>query len=211
MTGFPGSPRVTKGAIVGIDPLSPIANVIVFQYNPESLTRSLETTGTGGSGSASKAEQYRISGAPKETIKVNVEIDATDQLEEADSTATRLGVHPQLAALEMFMYPRAISVISNAALAALGTIEVVPPEPIMTLFIWGDRRVLPVRISSFSVTEEQHDTHLNPIRAKVDLSMQVLSYNDFSITQPGFHIFLSHQVTKEVMAAIGSINSLGGL
>lgn len=208
MTGFPGSPRVTKGAVVGIDPLSPLANVIVFQYNPDSLTRSLETTGTGGSG---KAEQYRISGAPKEQIKVSIEIDATDQLASANPVATSLGVHPQLAALEMLMYPRATRVVSNAFLAALGTIEIVPPEPIMTLFIWGVRRVLPVRITSFSVTEEQHDTQLNPIRAKVELSMQVLSYNDFTITQPGFHLFLSHQVTKEVMATIGSINSLGGL
>jgi hypothetical protein len=204
MGQFPGAPRVIKGAIVRIDPLSPNSNVIAFQYNPDTLTRTLEATGTGGgSGSGGKSEPFRLSGAPKETIKVDVEIDASDQLETGDPAATTMGIHPQLSALEILLYPASTTVITNTLLAAIGTIELVPRDPPMTLFVWGARRVLPVRITGFSVTEEQYDTQLNPIRAKVELSMQVLSYNDFTFTHPGFWLYLSNQVGKEVMSKLG--------
>lgn len=210
MGQFPGTPRVQKGAIVRIEPRNPNSNVIPFQYNPDTLSRTLEATGTGGGGAkGGKTEPFRLSGAPKETIKVNVEIDATDQLETGDFRATSMGVHPQLSALELLLYPSSVSVVTNTLLAAIGTIELVPPDPPMILFVWGARRVLPVRITGFSVTEEQYDTNLNPIRAKVDLSMQVLSYNDFNFTHPGYWLYLSNQVGKEVMAKLGTLNGLG--
>ncbi|MCR9143979.1 MAG: hypothetical protein NXI24_17160 [bacterium] len=210
MGQFPGTPRVLKGAIVRIEPRSPNTNLIPFQYNPDTLSRTLEATGTGGGGAkGGKTEPFRLSGAPKETIKVNVEMDATDQLETGDPNATSMGVHPMLSALELLLYPSSVSVVTNTILAAVGTIELVPPDPPMTLFVWGPRRVLPVRITGFSVTEEQYDTNLNPIRAKVDLSMQVLSYNDFNFTHPGYWLYLSNQVGKEVMAKLGTVNGLG--
>jgi len=71
------------------------------------------------------------------------------------------------------------------------------------LFSWGANRVLPERLTSFSITEEAYDTALNPIQAKVELSLQVLSYQDFSMLHPGFGLFMAHQVMKEVM---GSLN-----
>ena len=209
MTGFPRSPWLLKGAIVSVDPLNPIASVIVFQYNPDTLTRTLQaqTAGDGGD----RSEALRLKGAPIETIKLEVEIDATDQLERADNTAVSHGIHPQLAALEMLLYPKSALVIANTVLLALGTIEVVPPVAPFTLFIWGPKRILPVRVSEFSITEEAHDTQLNPIRARASLGLRVLSYNDLPLTHPGYGLFLAHQVAKEAMAVIGSSGDLSAV
>jgi hypothetical protein len=206
MTTFPGSPRLQKGAIVGIDIFNPLASVIIFQYNPDTLTRTLEAQTT--SGESGRSEALRLKGAPVETIKLDVEIDATDQLEKADPIATGMGIFPQLSALEMLLYPKSALVIANTILMAVGTIEVIPPEAPFTLFIWGPKRVLPVRLTSFTITEEAHDPGLNPIRAKVSLELRVLSYSDFSVTHPGYAVFLAHQVVKETMAVIGSVGNI---
>jgi hypothetical protein len=207
MTTFPGSPRLLKGAIVGIDPFNPLPSVILFQYNPDTLTRTLQAQ-TVGEGSADRSEAMRLKGAPTETIKLDVEIDATDQLETAAVTAVGLGIYPQLSALEVLIYPESSLVITNALLMSLGTIEVIPPLAPFTLFIWGPQRVLPVRLTDFSITEEAHDVNLNPIRAKVSLGLRVLTYNDLPLTHEGYGIFLAHQVIKETMAQVGSVGSL---
>ena len=206
MTTFPGSPRVQKGAIVGIDIFNPLASVIIFQYNPDTLTRTLQAQTT--TGETGRSEALRLKGAPVETIKLDVEIDATDQLEKADPIATSMGIYPQLSALEMLLYPKSALVIANTILMAVGTIEVIPPEAPFTLFIWGPKRVLPVRLTGFTITEEAHDPSLNPIRAKASLELRVLSYSDFSVTHPGYALFLAHQVVKETMAVIGSVGNI---
>jgi hypothetical protein len=206
MTTFPGSPRVQKGAIVGIDIFNPLASVIIFQYNPDTLTRTLQAQTT--TGETGRSEALRLKGAPVETIKLDVEIDATDQLEKADPIATSMGIYPQLSALEMLLYPKSALVIANTVLMAVGTIEVIPPEAPFTLFIWGPKRVLPVRLTGFTITEEAHDPSLNPIRAKASLDLRVLSYSDFSVTHPGYALFLAHQVVKETMAVIGSVGNI---
>src|ERR1035437_5983052 len=180
MSAFPGSPRLLKGALVGIDPLVPIPNVVVFQYNPDTMTRKLEPRAVSAEGD--RGEAFRLTGAPKETITLTVEIDATDQLEEANPLATAVGIYPTLAALETLLYPKSATVIANSILSLIGTIEVIPVEGPMTLFVWGPQRILPVRLTSLSITEEAHDPLLNPIRAKVELSLSVLSYQDLSIT-----------------------------
>ena len=212
MTGFPGSPRVTKGALVGIDLFKPLTGVVVFQYNPETMTRTLQAQASGDGGARSEA--MRLQGPPIETIKVDVEIDAADQLGAGDGLAVSLGIHPQLAALEMLLYPASALEVANTVLLALGTLEIVPPVGPFTLFVWGPKRVLPVRLTEFSVTEDLHDPALNPIRAKVSLSLRVLSYNDLSITHPGYYVFLTHQIVKETMATLGSLGNaaavLGG-
>ena len=206
MTTFPGSPRLTKGAIVGIDPFNPLASVIIFQYNPETLTRTLTAQAT--SGESGRSEALRLKGPPVETIKLDVEIDATDQLEKGEGSAASLGIYPQLAALEMLLYPKSAVTIANTVLMALGTIEIIPPEAPFTLFIWGAKRVLPVRLSGFSITEDAHDPSLNPIRAKASLELRVLSTSDFSVLHPGYALFLAHQVVKETMAVIGSVSNI---
>ena len=204
MTTFPNSPRLMKGAIVGIDIFNPVSSVILFQYNPETLTRTLKAK-TSGEG-ANSSEALRLQGAPEESITLNIEIDATDQLEKGEINATSMGIYPQLSALEMLIYPKSSVVITNTALLAAGTIEIIQPMAPLTLFIWGPKRVLPVRLTSFSITEDAYDINLNPIRAKVSLGLSVLSYNDLPVTHPGYHLFLAHQVVKETMATIGSVN-----
>jgi hypothetical protein len=205
MSSFPGSPRLLKGAIVGVDPLSPIPNVVVFQYNPDTMTRRLEPRAVSAEGD--RGEAFRLTGAPKETITLSVEIDATDQLEQANPLATTVGIYPTLAALETLLYPKSAVVIANTVLSLIGTIEVIPVEAPMTLFVWGPQRVLPVRLTSLSITEEAHDPLLNPIRAKAELSLTVLSYQDLSLTSPGYVLFLAHHIVKEVMATTNLFNS----
>jgi len=209
MTTFPGSPRLIKGAIVGIDIFNPLASVILFQYNPDTLTRRLQAQMSGGGGD--KSEVLRLEGAPEETITLDIEIDATDQLEKVDSNAVSMGIYPQLSALEMLIYPKSAVVIANTALLATGTIETIQPMAPLTLFVWGPKRVLPVRLTDFSITEEAYDVNLNPIRAKVSLGLRVLSYNDLPLTHPGYYLFLAHQVVKETMATIGSVNNLAAV
>lgn len=202
MSTFPGSPRLLKGAIIGLDPLKPLASVIVFQYNPDTMTRRVEARSSGGGDNGDRSEAFRLTGPPKETITISVEIDATDQLEQADPIAVVSGVHPTLAALEMLLYPKSALTIANTALAQFGSLEIIPPEAPLTLFFWGPARVVPARITSLSITEEAFDTLLNPIRAKVDLSLQVLSYFDLKLTNPGYQLFLAHHIAKEVLANI---------
>lgn len=206
MTTFPGSPKLIKGAIVGIDVFNPLASIVVFQYNPKTMTRRLEANMSGADGA--RAEVLRLSGPPTETIDLEVELDATDQLEVADAVTVAMGLYPQLSALEMLLYPKSATVIANTLLMAAGVIEIVPPAAPFTLFVWGLKRVVPVRLESFSITEEEYDPNLNPIRAKVSLSLRVLNTNDFSVTHPGYSVFLAHQVAKEVMATIGSVGNL---
>jgi hypothetical protein len=205
MSSFPGSPRLLKGAIVGVDPFNPLASVVVFQYNPDTMTRRLEPRAVAAEGD--RGEAFRLTGAPKETITLSIEIDATDQLEQANPLATTMGIYPTLAALEMLLYPKSAVVIANTILSLIGTIEVTPVEAPMTLFVWGPQRVLPVRLTSLSITEEAHDQLLNPIRAKVDLSLTVLSYHDLSVTSPGEALFLVHHIAKEIMATTNLFNS----
>lgn len=199
MTAFPGSPRLLKGAIVGLDKANPLASIIVFQYNPDTMTRRLEARSSGGEG-GERSEALRLTSAPKETITISVDVDATDQLETANPLAVAVGISPTLAALEMLFYPKSSVVISNLALATAGSLEIIPVEAPLTVFVWGPQRVLPVRITSFSITEEAFDTQLNPTRAKVDLTLQVLSYYDLKIANPGFSLFMAYQIAKEAMA-----------
>jgi hypothetical protein len=204
---FPGSPRILKGALVGIDIFNPIPSVVVFQYNPDSVTRTLQAQTAGESGA--RSEVTRLKGAPVENIKLDVEIDATDQLEQG-GLATSLGIYPQLSSLEMLLYPRSALVIANTVLMAVGTLEIVPPTGPLTFLVWGLKRVLPVKLSEFSITEEAYDVGLNPIRAKVSLGLRVLSYNDLSITNPAYYVFLTHQIVKETMATIGTVANVAG-
>jgi hypothetical protein len=199
-------PRVISGAIVGIDPTDPKPIVVIFQYNPDSLSRTLQPQM--GAEGADKTEALRLKGAPVETIKVDIELDAADQLDRDERTARDLGLYPVLSALEMLVYPRAQRVIKNTQLLALGTIEILPPVAPFTVFVWGPKRALPVKLTEFSVTEEAHDLKLNPIRARVSLGLRVLSYNDLPLSHPGYSLFLTHQVAKEAMARIGGSGSL---
>lgn len=206
MTGFPNSPRLTKGALLGWDIMNPLASVVVFQYNPNTMTRTLEARAAGGDGDP--GEVTRLTGPPKESIKLSIEIDAADQLEKNDPVAATMGIYPALSALEMMLYPKSLDVLLNSTLSAVGMIEILPTEAPLVFLVWGLKRVLPVRITSFSITEEAYDPSLNPILAKADLSLTVLTYQDFSVFHPGFSMFMAHQVAKEVMATLNTVNNV---
>jgi len=208
MTGFTRSPRVQKGAIIGVDLASPLASVVVFQYNPDTLRRTL--TAQGAQEGGSPGEAMRLKAPPREQISITVEIDATDQLEKSDAQTKSMGIYPQLSALEMLLYPKSALVIANEVLKAVGLLEIVPPVGPMILFAWGVKRVLPVRIASFSITEEAFDPNLNPIRASVELSLDVLTYHDLGLLSPGGALHMAHQITKEVMATLNSVGTLAG-
>src|SRR6266446_4334293 len=154
MSTFPGSPRLLKGALIGVDPLNPLARVVVFQYNPDTMTRKLDPRAVSAEGD--RGEAFRLTGAPKETITLSVEIDATDQLEQANPLATTMGIYPTLAALEMILYPKSPVVIANTILSLIGIVEVMPVEARITLSVWRPQCVLPVRLSSLSITDEGH-------------------------------------------------------
>lgn len=213
MSSFPGSPRLLKGGIVLLDPATGVVlRVIPLQYNPETLSRSLQIRGTSESGD--RLEALRLTGPPVETIKLEVEIDATDQLEFPDQnqTISELGLHPQLAALETIVYPDSARIQANNTLARAGTLEIAPAEQPLTLFIWSKSRVLPVRLTELSITEEAFDPSLNPIRAKISLGMRVLSVNDLPFDHKGNSLFIAYHQQKENLAKKsrgGNLNALG--
>jgi hypothetical protein len=198
-------PRLLKGGLVQVDPdTSTVLRVIGLQFNPDSLSRSVQLQATGESGDRSEA--LRLKGAGVETIKLEVEIDATDYLDDPDSnrTAVDLGIHPQLAALEELVQPRADDLQANDALAASGVLEVLPVEAPLTLFVWSKQRVVPVRVTDLSITEEAFDVALNPIRAKVSLGLRVLSVDDLGFRHRGGSLFMAHLRNKEALAGRAS-------
>jgi hypothetical protein len=206
MSGFTGSPRLIKGGIALVDPASgAIRRLIAFQYNPDTLTRTLQPQGVTSEG-AGRSEPMRLKGPPIETIKLDAELDATDQLEfpERHPDAVAAGVGAQLAALETIVYPSSISLVVNNVLAAIGTLEIAPMEAPLALFIWSRNRVVPVRITDFSITEEAFDPVLNPIRAKVTLSLRVLSVDDLGFDHRGGNIYMAYHQTKERLAGLAS-------
>ena len=214
MTTFPKSPRLLKGGIVLIDAeTSAVQRIITLQYNPDTLTRTLQVQGAGGEG-GDRSEALRLKGPPVETLKLDVEIDATDQLEFPDENinAVEAGIHPQLAALETIIYPTSSQLLSNNRLAQSGTLEIAPMETALTLFIWSKNRILPVRLTDFSVTEEAFDTNLNPIRAKVSLGMRLLSVDDLGFNHKGGSLYMSYHQNKERLASMfkgGALSTLG--
>lgn len=213
MTGFPGSPRLVKGGLVLIDPTTAaVRRVIVLQYNPDSLSRTLQAKAF-SSGDGGRSEALRLTGPPVETIKLDAEIDATDQLEfpAQNANAVQFGIFPQLAALETIVSPSSAQLLANNALAQSGTLEIVPMETPLTLFVWSKQRILPVRLTDFSVTEEAFDPALNPIRAKVSLGMRVLTVDDVGFAHKGGSLFMNALQAKEQLAAksTGLLNNLG--
>jgi Contractile injection system tube protein len=212
MSTFPGSPRVLKGGIVLLDPdtFAVLPNgVILLQYNPDTLTRSFTIKGAKEGGDRSEA--LRLTGPADETIKVEAEIDATDQLEAADANALQFGIAPQLAALETLAYPASATLQSNFTLAQQGTLEIMPMQSPMTLFVWSASRIVPVRITELSITEEAFDPNLNPLRAKASLSLRVLSIDDLFFSDRGGSLYMTYQRRKESLAQLSRSGALGAL
>ncbi len=195
----PVSPLLRQGAILSLDPTTGILlNTIVFQYNPDTLTRSLKPQSVGEQ--PDRTEILRLKGPPIETIKAEIEIDATDQLAASNPVAVSLGIGPQLAALELLAYPSSTVLIANEVLSLLGTVEILPMDSALTVFAWNAQRIAPVRITDIDVTEEAFDPQLNPIRAKVSLGLRVLSVSDVGFVTPAGGLYMTYQLAKEAMA-----------
>src|SRR5271156_3057845 len=204
MSGSPISPRLVKGGIVTMDPdTSVVRSVIALQYNPDSLSRTLQIQSLPGGSDGVRVDALRLRGPAVETIKLEAELDATDQLEfpTQNPLAVQYGLHPQLAQLEMLINPTVETLVADDNMANSGTLEIIPLEQPLTLFVWSKSRVVPVRLTEFSITEEAFDVNLNPIRAKVSLGMRVLNVDDLGFDHPGGRIFMTYLSNKEQLAA----------
>lgn len=196
-----------------IDPATEaVERVIAFQYNPESLTRSLQARGAGEGGDRNEA--LRLTGPPIESISIEAELDATDQLEfpEDNATVVEVGLHAQLAALESVLYPSSARLAENHARAANGELEIIPVMASLVLFVWGRQRVVPVRLSDFSVVEEGFDVNLNPLRVRLSVNMTVMSTSDLNFESRAAGIYRVYQRGREQLARRqpeGAIDELG--
>ncbi|MDP9422442.1 MAG: hypothetical protein M3Q19_06350 [Pseudomonadota bacterium] len=203
---FPRSPRIRKGGLAAYRLPSLIPTIIVFQYNPDEVSRSLKLRGAQGGG---RGESQRTSGPPDESLNFTVEIDAADQLESPaeNGSVVTMGLHPTIAALESLLYPSFPLVVANEAIAMAGMAFIAAEQAPLTLLIWGERRVLPVRVESLTLKEQAFDTNLNPIRVAVDLSLKVQSYRDLDLTNPGYWIYMASFAQKEVLAGVNAIGN----
>jgi hypothetical protein len=209
------SPKLIKGGLVVLDPNSgAIMRTIALQYNPDTLTRTYQVQGVGGEGGGERAQPFRLKGPAIESIRLEAEIDATDSLEHPDQNANsvKYGVAPQLAVLEALINPSSAELQTLNSLSNSGTLEILPPEAPLVLFVWSPSRVVPVRITEFTVTEEAFDPALNPIRAKVSLGLRVMTTDDLGFDHRGSSVFLSYLRTRESLAGktrAASLDQLG--
>lgn len=202
MTSFPGSPRTLKGGFVLMDADGKaVLRTVAFQYNPDSLSRTLTPRGA-KIDAGDRLEGLRLVGPPIETIKIEIEIDATDRLEHPASNADTVanGIAAELAELEMIISPAPDDIAAADGLARSGTLEVLPlPSPLVLLAL-GRNRLVPVRITEFSIVEEAFDTQLNPIRARVSLGMRALSIDDLAFGSKGAELFMVAARRRDRMA-----------
>lgn len=213
MSSFPGSPKVLKGGLVLIDPASAkVLRIVSLQYNSDSLTRTLQIQSAGGEGGP-RAEPLRFKGPAVETIKLDAEIDAADQLEFPDQNRATVehGIQPQLAVLESLAHPTAAQLSNVDRQASSGTLEIAPMEAPLALFVWSKSRIVPVRVTDFGITEEAFDPALNPIRAKVSLGLRVLSVDDLGFAHKGGSLFMAYLQSKEQLAAKAQVGSFAAL
>ena len=214
----PIRPKLLKGALAVYPSHAPgavVSQVIVFQFNPESVKRTLAHRASAppdkaSSPGAAKEDVLRVAGPPIETISMTVDMHASDQLAEpqSNSVVAEHGLHPALATLELLMYPSTMDSRKIEQLAAAGQVQVTPADLPLVLLLWGKSRVVPVKITSFSVSEDAFDSRLNPISAKVELAMQVLSHIEFPASSVGRDAFIAYQKSKEALARSGALGSV---
>jgi hypothetical protein len=200
MSGLSRSPRLLRGGLVLLDPTNgSVKQVLPLQYNPDTITRTLQVQDMGDTGN--RSDSLRLKGPAIETIKLEIEIDLTDQLEKGDSDALEFGLQPGLAALEMIIQPTTEQLKGSHTRANQGTLEVVPMDTALCVLVWSRNRVMPVKVTDFSITEEAFDTSLNPIRARVSLGLRVLTVTDLGFQHKGGTLFMAYLRQKERMAA----------
>lgn len=209
-----------RGALIeyGTDLIGPIPNVVIFQFNPESLTRSLQIPQrpTG----ATQRETTQAGERTFERISFKAHFSAANMLDEDKALAKMFGIGPQLSALEKMVLPSSkIAGLIGAALDAVGDAlgvgggDDAPAQPIprekypRILFIWGLTRVLPVTIDSMTITELEYDTVLNPLRAEVDLQLSVIAIDECSDDVLGKGALEFTTMAKEAQAIANLANT----
>lgn len=213
MSGFPGSPKLLKAGIVLVDAdTARVLSVISLQYNSDSLSRTLQVQAAGGDG-GNRAEPMRFKGPAVESFKLEADLDATDQLEfpGQNPSAGEFGIQPQLALLESLVQPTAAQLSARDREAGSGTLEIAPMLAPLTLFVWSKSRIVPVKVTDFSITEEAFDPSLNPIRAKVNLGLRVMSIDDLGFSTKGGSLFMAYLQSKERLAGKVQSTSLAPL
>ncbi|MDG2527885.1 hypothetical protein [Caulobacter endophyticus] len=212
MSTSPITIKVLKAGLLRVDAeTGAVLKVVPLQYNPDTVTRSFQPRGSAGDGD--RVEALRLTGPPVETVTLEAELDATDALEEATARDEVLasGLGAQLAVLETMLYPSLTALREANAQASLGMIEVLPAPQPLTVFVWSRHRVTPVRITDLSVTEEAFDPKLNPIRAKISLTLRILSVDDLGFAGRGGGLYLAYQQQKETLAGLGAAGTLQDL
>lgn len=200
---FSRSPKILKGAFVQIDSSLPTAErVVVFQYNPEKLDRRL-VRGESAQPGWERPERRKLLNpkyAPRESIFFNLILDASDKLEnpEDNTNTVKHGIYPQLSALEMLLYPEKKSSMVNSVLHLLSPKSA--KKRTLTLLVWGKQRIIPVLITELNIIEEMFDNNLNPIRANVEVKMDVLKESDSSLYHKGPEHWESYITNKINMA-----------
>ncbi|MEU3986995.1 hypothetical protein OG229_14825 [Streptomyces platensis] len=215
MTTYADIPKPIRSGIVIVDPeRGTPQRIIVLQFNPDTLERSVapqaaggEGGGGGGGSGGDRNEALRLKGPAQESWKFTAEIDATDQLD----VAAPDGIHPQLAVLEMLVQPTTAQLRAASKLSKKGTIEISPIEMPLTLFTWGSKRVMPVRLTELSVNESAFDVNLNPIRASLSIGMKILTVSDLPAGHRGAELYLAHLAQKEQLARRARAGSLAQL
>ena len=185
-TGLRFSPRLVRGALVQLveDVVGVVPNVIPFQYNPETLTRKMtpwnpfEVDQTARGQIAPTAQPFD----PKESISLEIHFDAADQLEESDPVAARVGVADRIAAVEKLLLPtQGLLGDVGAAAAALAGLPQPPQRPTVpvALLVWGPGRIVPVRVTDYGIDETTFLPSLQPLSAKINLTLEVLTPDVF--------------------------------
>jgi hypothetical protein len=199
MSGSPISPPVLTGGLILLDGSGTmLLRTIPFQYNPETLSRTL-TPRAAKIDSGDRLEALRLIGPPVETMKLDIEIDAVDRAGSSDGAGSD-GVAGDLAAIETILSPAIADMANEANMAAQGTLEILPSPAPMVLLSLGPNRVSPVRIMDLGIVEEMFDLNLTPIRAKLSLTLRVLSSDDMAPGSRGAALFLAAQQRRERLA-----------
>lgn len=176
--------------------LMPLPNVIIFQFNPETMTHTWTPAQTVG-GQGPEANPLAVKGTPGKSFSFSLAMDANDMIADgspvAGGIAAASGIYTRIAALEMLLYPTGgsagggllgqVSLSAGGGSLSLGggasarVKRDVPTAQLPTvLFVWGPGRILPVKITSLTITEKLYDpVLLNPIHADAQVGLQVLT------------------------------------
>jgi hypothetical protein len=225
MSGFTNNPKILRGAFVefGIS-LPPL--IVVFQFNPATISRSrsawvdnpssyestepaqnidfLKTVVDTSGKSLIQFRNNQTIRVQQETINFDIRLDATDKLNDGDTITEQFGIAPKLSTLELMMLPKGQSLLGGAVAALLGgkaksfMFQDDGRQPPIILFVWGRKKILPVTITNMNIREEEFSTDLNPTRATVSVSLEVIEGPNLP--------FLYTKALREAMSVLNLAN-----